>query len=141
MVARRESSSASMDSNSLLDEEDRKCQFDEPYLAIASCLAVPYSCRVGMVKKTTCLIFCSGVMLLSPNEYSSSRERHLDESLSLMDKMSIPLWVRTYGYWRAETEADRLRLMCVFGERLRRSEACNCKTNIIRVVSHKKLEN
>lgn len=64
-------------------------------------------------------------MLLSPNEYFSSRERQLDETLSLMDEMSILLWVRTYGYWRADTEEERLRLMCVFGERLRRSEACN----------------
>ena len=139
MVARSESSSASMDSKDVLDE-NRKCQFDEPWFAIASCLAVPYSCRVGMVKKMTCLTFCSGVMLLSPNEYSRSRERHLEESLALMDEMSIPLWVRTYGYWRADTEAERLRLMCVFGERLRRSEACNCKPNI-RIVSHKKSEN
>lgn len=102
------------------------CQFDEPYFVIESCLAVPYSCRVGMVKKTTCLVFFSGVMSLSPNEYSSSRERHLDESLSLMDEISIPFWAGTYGYWRADTEAERLRLMCEFGERLRRSEACNC---------------
>ena len=79
-------------------------------------------------------------MLLSPNEYFRSRERHLDETLSLMDEISIPFWVRTYGYWRADTEAERLLLMCVFGERLRRSEACNYKKDIIRMVNHKKSE-
>ena len=94
-----------------------------------------------MVKKTKYLVFCSMVMALSPGEYSSSRERHLDESLSLMDKMSIPFCAGTYGYWRADTEVERHRLMCVLGERLRRSEACNCKPDIIRIMSRHKWEN
>ena len=56
-----------------------------------------------------------------------------------MDEMSIPFCAETYGYWRADTEAERHRLMCVFGERLRRSDACNCKRDI-RIASHKKSE-